>query len=107
MTLPSRGIHSIQKQARGKDTMAKKVPAGLKDPRKQAADKTAAPKDTASMRISKRGAAPAAMPMGGPGTMGGMGSLGLKCGGMAKKGYKKGGAIDGIAKKGHTRGKVC
>ena len=87
--------------------MAKKVPAGLKDPRKQAADKTAAPKDTASMRISKRGAAPAAMPMGGPGTMGGMGSLGLKCGGMAKKGYKKGGAIDGIAKKGHTRGKVC
>ena len=85
--------------------MAKKVPAGLKDPRKQAADKTAAPKDTASMRISKRGAAPAAMPMGGPGTMGGMGSLGLKCGGMAKKGYKKGGAIDGVAKKGHTKGK--
>ena len=82
--------------------MAKKIPAGFKDPRKKAADKTAAPTDKTSMRISKRGEAP----MGGMGAMGGMGPMGMKSGG-ACKGYKKGGAIDGVAKKGHTKGKVC
>jgi hypothetical protein len=87
--------------------MAKKMPAGFKDPRKKAADKAAAPVDKASMRVSKRGAAtPAAMPSGAPGTLGGMGTLGLKKGG-ACKGYKKGGAIDGVAKKGHTKGTIC
>ena len=96
--------------------MAKKMPAGFKDPRKKAADKAAAPVDKASMRVSKRGAAtPAAMPSGAPGTLGGMGTLGLKKGGscstkkMACGGatYKKGGAIDGVAKKGHTKGTIC
>lgn len=79
--------------------MAKKMPEGFKDPRKKAADKAAAPVDKASMRVSKRGPALGAMGAGP------MGAMGMKSGGSCK-GYAKGGAIDGVAKKGHTKGKL-
>lgn len=85
--------------------MAKKMPEGFKDPRKKAADKAAAPVDKASMRVSKRGPALGAMGAGPMGAMG-AGPMGM-CGGGKVKGYAKGGAIDGIAKKGHTKGKIC
>jgi len=65
-----------------------------------------------SMKISKRKAAPAAMSAG---PMGAMGGMGMKKGGSCApkmaaggscKGYYKGGSVDGVIKKGHTRGKI-
>ena len=50
------------------------------------------------------------------GPMGAMGGMGMKKGGscapkMAKggscKGYYKGGSVDGVISKGHTKGKIC
>lgn len=92
--------------------MAKKMPSGFKDPRKKVADKAAAPVDKASMKISKRGPLNS-MSVGAAGAPQDS-AMGLRMAGMKKggscgsmKGYAKGGAIDGVAKKGHTKGKIC
>lgn len=101
MTMPSRGIHPIQKKARG-NTMKKKMSsAGIGAPARS--EKT-------SMKISKRKAPMDNMSAGAAPMMG------MKKGGscapkMAKggscKGYFKGGSVDGVIKKGHTKGKMC
>jgi len=104
--MPSRGVHDIQTKARGDDMK--------KDVRKAAGPKKS---EKISVDVTKRGAGPmasrVAMPAGAPGSLGGMGAMGLKKGGSAKKpcsGYAQGGrtstkAIDGIASKGHTKGR--
>jgi hypothetical protein len=82
--------------------MAKKMSsAGISAPPKS--EKT-------SMKISKRKAAPAAMAAGPMGAMGMKkgGSCGTKmAAGGSCKGYFKGGSVDGVIKKGHTKGKIC
>jgi hypothetical protein len=77
-----------------------------KDMRKAMAPKPAksSMKIKAKMPMDGMSAAPAGMPMG----MKKGGSCGTK---MAKggscKGYYKGGSVDGIIKKAHTKGKIC
>ena len=82
-----------------------------KDVRKAAGPKKS---EKISVDVTKRGAGPMAprvpMPAGAPGALGGMGAMGLKKGGKACKGYAQGGrtstkALDGIASKGHTKGR--
>lgn len=74
----SRGVHSIQKQARGDEMKKSKAPM---------MGKKGSPMDKMSV-----------------GAMSSKSPLPMKCGGKA---YKKGGSIDGIAKKGKTKGKMC
>ena len=95
MTRPSRGISPIQEKARGND-MKKSA-----DMRKSMAPKPA----KASMEIkaktpldSMSAGAANSLPMGP--------AAGMKCGGKVK-GYFKGGSVDGIVKKGKSRGKIC
>ena len=102
MTRPSRGISDIQEKARGNDMKGMK-----KDVRKAAGPKP----EKSAVKIkakapSAAGEGPMGMPAGRPGSFGGMGSLGMACGG-AVKGYAKGGKIDGIASKGKTKGRIC
>lgn len=78
MTMPSRGIPDIQEQARGNNMKKAKAPM---------MGKKGSPMDKMSV-----------------GSMSSKSPLPMKCGGKA---YKKGGSIDGIAKKGKTKGKIC
>ena len=92
MTMPSRGISDIQRKARGN----KMVKAKNKEVTKVSVKKRAAPMDRMSVGAAN------SLPMGP--------AVGMKKGGMAKKpckGYFKGGSVDGIIKKGHTKGKMC
>jgi hypothetical protein len=100
MTRPSRGVSDIQEKARGNKMRKLKNKESVKVSVKKKAPSVA-------------GAGPMGMPAGRPGSFGGMGSLGagpapagMKCGGSVK-GYAKGGAIDGIATKGKTKGRIC
>ena len=92
MTRPSRGISDIQEKARGKTDMAK-LKAGMFPLKK---------KDTIKAKVTKRAPTPDLAQLG---AMRGAAPA-MKKGGSACKGYAKGGAIDGIAKKGKTRGKI-
>jgi hypothetical protein len=120
MTRPSRGISDIQEKARGKTNMAKlkagMAPLKKKDTIKAKVTKRAPTPDLAQLG-AMRGMAPAGMKTGGKCHAAGgiasempkansMGRMNFKEGGSACKGYAKGGAIDGIAKKGKTRGKI-
>lgn len=98
MTMPSRGISDIQRKARGNKMIKAKN------------------KDSVKVSVKKRGATPMgdmsvgsarSLPMGPAAGMGA--PMGMKKGGKAKpcKGYFKGGSVDGIIKKGHTKGKMC
>jgi hypothetical protein len=99
MTRPSRGVSDIQEKARGNDMkscgmkkggeMMDKM-SGKKDPRKTAPSNT----KKRSSKLSVKGS-----PMD-------KGSLGPAMSMGAVPGYKKGGMIDGCAKKGHTKGKM-
>ena len=84
MTMPSRGISSIQEKARGTVMKPKKM-----DVKKAKLSVRTPPTDRASV-----GPAMSAGPVPG-----------MKKGGSCK-GYAKGGSIDGCAKKGHTKGKM-
>ena len=99
MTRPSRGISDIQEKARGKTNMTKlkagMAPLKKKDTIKAKVIKRGAPTPDLAQLGAMRGMAPA-----------GMGAPAMKKGGSACKGYAKGGSIDGIAKKGKTRGKI-
>lgn len=106
MTMPSRGISSIQKKARGKDMK--------KDMRKSMAPKPAksSMKIKAKMPMDSMSVGSAMAPMDKAAGL----RMGMKKGGacapkMAKggacKGYYKGGSVDGIIKKARTRGKIC
>ena len=120
MTRPSRGISDIQEKARGKTNMAKlkagMAPLKKKDTIKAKVTKRAPTPDLAQLG-AMRGMAPAGMKAGGKCHAAGgiasempkansMGRMNFKEGGSACKGYAKGGSIDGIAKKGKTRGKI-
>ena len=85
MTLPSRGISSIQEQARGNDMSSCGMKKGGKMGPKNMSKKSTKismrqPMDAMSMGPAKAGPVP---------------------------GFAKGGSIDGVAKKGKTRGKIC
>ena len=98
MTMPSRGISDIQRKARGN----KMVKAKNKDITKVSVKKRAA----APMGDMSVGAA-RSLPMGPAAGMK-SGGCAMKKGGAAKKpckGYFKGGSVDGVVKKGHTKGK--
>ena len=110
MTMPSRGVHSIQKQARG-DDMAKK--SGMPTLAKKESMKTKITKRAPALDAMSVGAANA--PMDRAAGLRAAGPMGMKKGGscapkMAKggscKGYFKGGSVDGVIKKGHTKGKL-
>ena len=90
MTRPSRGISDIQEKARGKTNMTK-LKAGMAPLKK---------KDTIKAKVTKRAPTPDLAQLG---AMRGAAPAGMKAGGKC---YAKGGSIDGIAKKGKTRGKV-
>lgn len=98
--MASRGISPIQKKARGKG-MAKK-----EDMRK-----SMAPKPSKSSMKVKAKAPLNAMSAGAASSLplppsAGLRAAGMKSGGSCK-GYFKGGSVDGIIKKGHTKGKIC
>lgn len=99
MTMASRGVHSIQEKARGDDMKAKNV--SMKK------TKVSVKKPLDSMSV---GAAMAPMDQAA-GLRSGMkkgGSCGTKMAkGGACKGYFKGGSVDGVIKKGRTKGKMC
>ena len=78
MTRPSRGISDIQEKARGRTNMAK-LKAGMAPLKK---------KDVIKAKVTKRAPTPDLAQLG------------------AMRGMYKGGSVDGIAKKGKTRGKV-
>ena len=90
MTRPSRGISDIQEKARGKTNMAK-LKAGMAPLKK---------KDTIKAKVTKRAPTPDLAQLG---AMRGMAPAGMKAGGKC---YAKGGSIDGIAKKGKTKGRM-
>lgn len=90
MTRPSRGVPAIQEKARGNDMKAKNV--SMKK------TKVSVKKPLDSMSV---GAANAPMDR----AAGLRAAMGMKKGGSCK-GYAKGGAIDGCATKGKTRGKM-
>lgn len=95
MTMPSRGVSPIQKQARGKTTMA--------DKRKAAAPKNVAKK---SIKVERKVSAPLdAMSVGAANSLPMGGAAGMKAGGSACKGMYKGGKVDGCVSKGRTKGK--
>ena len=78
MTRPSRGISDIQEKARGKTNMAK-LKAGMAPLKK---------KDVIKAKVTKRAPTPDLAQLG------------------AMRGMYKGGSVDGITKKGKTRGKI-
>lgn len=78
MTRPSRGISDIQEKARGKTDMAK-LKAGMFPLKK---------KDVIKAKVTKRAPTPDLAQLG------------------AMRGMYKGGSVDGITKKGKTRGKI-
>jgi hypothetical protein len=78
MTRPSRGISDIQEKARGKTNMTK-LKAGMAPLKK---------KDVIKAKVTKRAPTPDLAQLG------------------AMRGMYKGGSVDGIAKKGKTRGKI-
>ena len=98
MTRPSRGISDIQEKARGRTDMTK-LKAGMAPLKK---------KDVIKAKVTKRAPTPDLAQLGAMRGMApaGMGAPAMKKGGSACKGYAKGGSIDGIAKKGKTRGKM-
>jgi len=96
MTMASRGVHSIQEKARGDDMKAKNV--SMKK------TKVSVKKPLDSMSVGGRDS----LPMGMAAGMKKGGSCGPKMAkGGACKGYFKGGSVDGVIKKGHTKGKMC
>lgn len=94
MTRPSRGIAAIQEKARGTDMKCGMKKGGemmgKKDPRKTAPSNS----KKKSSKMSLKGS-----PMD-------KGNVGMAMSAGAVPGYKKGGMIDGCAKKGHTKGKI-
>ena len=78
MTRPSRGISDIQEKARGRTNMAK-LKAGMAPLKK---------KDVIKAKVTKRAPTPDLAQLG------------------AMRGMYKGGSVDGITKKGKTRGKI-
>ena len=78
MTRPSRGISDIQEKARGRTNMAK-LKAGRAPLKK---------KDVIKAKVTKRAPTPDLAQLG------------------AMRGMYKGGSVDGITKKGKTRGKI-
>jgi len=92
MTRPSRGISDIQEKARGKTDMAK-LKAGMAPLKK---------KDVIKAKVTKRAPTPDLAQLG---AMRGM-TPAMKKGGSACRGMYKGGSVDGITKKGKTRGKI-
>ena len=92
MTRPSRGISDIQEKARGRTDMTK-LKAGMAPLKK---------KDTIKAKVTKRAPTPDLAQLG---AMRGMAPA-MKKGGSACRGMYKGGSVDGITKKGKTRGKV-
>ena len=78
MTRPSRGISDIQEKARGRTDMTK-LKAGMAPLKK---------KDVIKAKVTKRAPTPDLAQLG------------------AMRGMYKGGSVDGIAKKGKTRGKI-
>lgn len=97
MTMPSRGVAKIQEKARGngmKSCGMKKggeAMMGKKDARKNAPSNS-------KKRSSKMSLKGAPMDRGSVGPAMSMGAV---------PGFKKGGMIDGCAKKGKTKGKIC
>jgi len=114
MTMASRGISPIQKKARG-NKMAKK--SGMPTLAKKESMKARVTKRAPKLDTMSLGAADAPMPPAAG--LRAAGPMGMKKGGscapkMAKggacgsmKGYYKGGSVDGVIKKGHTKGKIC
>ena len=92
MTRPSRGISDIKEKARGKTDMAK-LKAGMAPLKK---------KDVIKAKVTKRAPTPDLAQLG---AMRGM-TPAMKKGGSACRGMYKGGSVDGITKKGKTRGKI-
>jgi hypothetical protein len=92
MTRPSRGISDIQEKARGKTNMTK-LKAGMFPLKK---------KDTIKAKVTKRAPTPDLAQLG---AMRGAAPA-MKKGGSACRGMYKGGSVDGITKKGKTRGKI-
>lgn len=92
MTRPSRGISDIQEKARGKTNMTK-LKAGMAPLKK---------KDTIKAKVTKRAPTPDLAQLG---AMRGAAPA-MKKGGSACRGMYKGGSVDGITKKGKTRGKI-
>jgi hypothetical protein len=78
MTRPSRGISDIQEKARGRTNMTK-LKAGMAPLKK---------KDVIKAKVTKRAPTPDLAQLG------------------AMRGMYKGGSVDGIVKKGKTRGKI-
>ena len=92
MTRPSRGISDIQEKARGRTDMTK-LKAGMAPLKK---------KDVIKAKVTKRAPTPDLAQLG---AMRGMAPA-MKKGGSACRGMYKGGSVDGITKKGKTRGKI-
>ena len=92
MTRPSRGISDIQEKARGKTNMTK-LKAGMAPLKK---------KDVIKAKVTKRAPTPDLAQLG---AMRGMAPA-MKKGGSACRGMYKGGSVDGITKKGKTRGEI-
>ena len=109
MTRASRGISEIQEHARG-NKMKKDMIKNVEKAKVAVKKKRAMPPGMGDMNV---GAARSNNLKNVPG-LGGMGRMksgGMKAGGMKSggscKGYAKGGAIDGVAHKGKTKGKIC
>jgi hypothetical protein len=100
MTRASRGISDIQEHARGNKMKKDMAPRTSKTKVKVAKKRPMAP----GMGDMSVGSARSGNLKNIPG-MGGM-KAGMKSGGSCK-GYAKGGAIDGVAHKGKTKGKIC
>lgn len=83
MTMPSRGISSIQRKATGDDMKCGMKKDGKADARKGMLKN----KDKMSTKLNKM-------------------SLGPASSAGAMPGYYKGGKVDGCIKKGHTKGKM-
>ena len=98
MTRPSRGISDIQEKARGRTDMTK-LKAGMAPLKK---------KDVIKAKVTKRAPTPDLAQLGAMRGMApaGMGAPVMKKGGSACRGMYKGGSVDGITKKGKTRGKI-
>ena len=98
MTMPSRGISDIQRKARG-NKMAKEKRGMPTLPKSEKMKAKVVKRGAPSPDDMMVGAARAPIP-----ATSGLRATGFKSGGCA---MKKGGSIDGIAKKGHTKGKMC
>lgn len=91
MTMPSRGISSIQEKARG--SKMKKDQVKKMDIKKS---KVSVKKPFDSMSVGAASSLP----------MAGAAGMGMKSGGSACKGMYKGGSVDGCVSKGRTKGKI-